>query len=354
MEENRALKVSVFGARGYTGLETCRLLLNHPLISSLQLVSSDTSWALEHDLLEARRTSVAISYITREEFSKSTPDRLANSLKDTFVFLACSATDAAELTPILLERGAKVIDLSGAHRLNQREAQSFYQIEHKSSFFWDERNYGLVPHQKVKGPLVSNPGCFVSSILMALIPLLHNKVIREDQIIIDSKSGTSGAGRSPKDITNFSEISDGIIPYKIGHHQHLPEIIRYANFFTEAKIEPRFTTTLIPIKRGILSTIYSELRSEMALQDVIEAFAHYYKDYPFVTVYGLGTHHKEDHKLALRNVLHTNQTQITLHLEGKKLTIFSMIDNLMKGAAGQALENFNSLLNIPLTTGFTV
>ncbi len=348
-EIHEKIAVTVFGARGYTGLETCRLLLNHPHISSLQLVTNDSHWKLEHDLLEARRSSVSLTYISRQNFSQDN-----QSYKDQFIFLACSATDAALLTPMLLERGAKVIDLSGAHRLNQEEAQKFYNIEHHNEFFCSSKNYGLVPHQKVESSLVSNPGCYVSSILMALLPLLKEDLIREDSIIIDSKSGTTGAGRSPKDITNLSELVDSVAPYKIGKHQHLPEIIRYAKVFADKDISPRFTTTLIPIKRGILSTLYTELKSEVDMNTVMQAYAKIYADYPFVTVYSLGTEGKEDHKLALRNILHTNQTQITLHIEGKNLTVFSMIDNLMKGAAGQALENFNQMINQPLATGFPV
>ncbi len=346
------LKVSVFGARGYTGLETCRLLLNHPHVSSLQLVSNDQNWKLDFDLLETRRSNKEITYITRESFA------LIESFKDQFIFLACSAKDAANLTPLLIEKGAKVIDLSGAHRLDQEEAKEFYQIGHENELFWSTKNYGLVPHQKVTSPLISNPGCYVSSILMALIPLLKEDLIREDSIIIDSKSGTTGAGRSPKDITNLSELVDSISPYKIGSHQHLPEIIRYARVFSGKNINPRFTTTLLPIKRGILSTMYLELKAEMDAVEVMETYARTYEDYPFITVYSLNQknheNHNEDHKLALRNILHTNQTQITLHLDGKNLTVFSMIDNLMKGAAGQALENFNQMINQPITTGFSV
>ena len=342
------LSVSVFGARGYTGLETCRLLLNHPHISSLQLVSSDPHWKLDHDLLEARRSSVKLSYITREDFSKK------DSFKDQYIFLACSAGDAASLAPTLIERGAKVIDLSGAHRLDQQGAQKYYKINHDNELFWSTKNYGLVPHQRVTGPLVSNPGCYVSSILMALLPLLKEDLIVEDRIVIDSKSGTTGAGRSPKDITNLSELVDSVSPYKIGAHQHLPEIIRYAQTFTGKEINPRFTTTLLPIKRGILSTLYLELKNELDTVEVMKAYAETYNDYPFISVYSLGTEEKEDHKLALRNVLHTNQTQVTFHIDGKNLTVFSMIDNLMKGAAGQALENFNQMINQPLTTGFSL
>ncbi len=350
MEEkiSPSYKVAVFGARGYTGLETCRLLLNHPHVSSLQLVSNDQSWKLEHDLLEVRRSQKELSYISREDFAKR------EHCNGEFVFLACSASDAAAMAPSLLEKGAQVIDLSGAHRLDQTQALQYYGIEHENEFFWSERNYGLVPHQKVEGPLVSNPGCYVSSILMALLPLLKADLIREDSITIDSKSGTSGAGRSPKDMTNLSELIDSVSPYKIGNHQHLPEIIRFAEIFTGKKIDPRFTTTLLPIKRGILSTLYVDLKHHTPLKDVVQAYATAYQDYPFVTVYSLGTQNKEDYKLALRNVLQTNQTQITLHLEGTRLTVFSMIDNLMKGAAGQALENFNNLINQPLTTGFPV
>ncbi len=340
--------VAVFGARGYTGIETCRLLLNHPHVSSIQLVSNDPSWKLEHDLLEARRSSKALSYISREDFSRR------DHYTDEFVFLACSAKDAAAMASSLIEKGARVIDLSGAHRLDREQASRYYGIEHSSEFFCSEKNYGLVPHQKVTAPLVSNPGCYVSSILMALLPLLKQDLIDEDSIVIDSKSGTSGAGRAPKDLTNLSELVDGLSPYKIGQHQHLPEIIRYAEVFANKKINPRFTTTLIPIKRGILSTLYLDLKADFSMAEIIQSYATAYQDYPFVTVYSLGTNEKEDHKLALRNVLHTNQTQITLHLEDRRLSVFSMIDNLMKGAAGQAIENFNHLINQPLTTGFPV
>lgn len=337
------IKVTVFGARGYTGLETCRCLLKHPNVSEMRLISRNADWKLSTDLPQAREN--LLTYTHPEEFENVT------DLSGEVVFLALSATDAFKWAPVMAAKGAKVIDLSGAHRLSAEDAQTNYGLNQTDKTLTDEAIYGLVPFANVKGSIVSNPGCYVSSVLMSLIPLLKKSLIRTDNIVIDSKSGTSGAGRKPADITNFSELCEEVQPYKIGNHQHYPEIIRYAKYFADKDIQPRFTTTLLPIKRGILSTMYLQTTPEVSTQDIHNAFEGAFAEYPFVKVYELTGNGDESYKLALRNVLHTNFTQIAFHLDGEKLTVFSMIDNLMKGAAGQAVENMNLMFGLPVDCG---
>lgn len=337
--------VYVWGARGYSGLELCRLLLKHPGNLKLHLISNSQNWKLSQDLIEVDETY--LTYMTYSEFLSQ------KNLDGATTFFACSAQDAYKNTVAVLAKGSKVVDLSGAHRLGSVEAQKYYNLEYNHTYSLDESNYGLSPFAKAHGPLVSNPGCYVTSILMALIPLFKEGIIfKASPVVIDSKSGASGAGRSPKDLTNISELCEEIHPYKIGKHQHFPEILRYLDYFSQAKnLEVTFTTTLLPIKRGILSSIYCQTDRDIKISDIEKAYSKHYEGYPFVKVHALMGDDSDVSKLSLKNVLHTNYTQIAFHLDQEKLTLFSMIDNLVKGAAGQALENFNRMHDYPIDYG---
>ncbi len=239
--------------------------------------------------------------------------------------------------------------------------------------------YGLQPFQApslVKGAqLIANPGCFATACLMALLPLLKAGHIEADSIVIDAKSGTSGAGRKANENLLFTEVDGECLPYKVGHHQHLPEIMEAASQLTSTSIAPFFTTHLLNVRRGIVASIYANLKDGVTEQDITGTFRQAYSDYPLVRFGALGTP-ETDRLLSLRRVVGTNRTHISYRVvknpssadanstrtgaggngdaktsQNHKLYLFSLIDNLVKGAAGQALENFNRLIDRPCDFG---
>lgn len=342
-------EVIIFGARGYTGLELVKILATHRYVEKIVLVSNDSHWKVEQDLIglhTLKRDSLAFSYLSREQFFSQV------SFDKKVVFLACSAKDAFACASHVTNRGGQVIDLSGAHRLALTEAKQWYGLDFDSELQGDARCYGLVPFSKPSEGqgLISNPGCYVTSVLMALIPLLQANLVESEGIVIDAKSGTSGAGRTPNDLTVFSEMEGNMRPYKIGCHQHLPEIVRFAKYFGGQDIDPFFSTTLIPISRGILSSIYLKLRPGASAAEVSLAYARSFEGYPFVLVENIGDSGERGPDISLKRVIGTNFTLINFTTDGQKLTVFSMIDNLLKGASGQAIENFNLLKGYAITS----
>jgi N-acetyl-gamma-glutamyl-phosphate reductase len=336
----KTLKVALVGARGYSGLELSRLLLGHPNAQLIDVYSSNTQWQLAQDIIVPSAKNVNTRQLDQLE---------ANAKNYDVIFFATSAGQSAEWIPKLLEH-TQIIDLSGAFRLNWQQTQKFYKLELDEKYL-SPANYGLSPWNKCASRFISNPGCYVTATLMALIPLLKENLITTD-VVIDAKSGTTGAGRSPKDSTNFSEISQEIHPYKITNHQHEPEIIRYLSHFASTDIDPIFTTTLLPIPRGILSSIYTRLQDGVGVKQIHEAYEYYYREYPLLQNYWLqGDDLGFSWKTSLKRVVNTPFTQLAYTAKDNKLYLFSMIDNLLKGAASQAVENFNAMFELPVTTG---
>jgi N-acetyl-gamma-glutamyl-phosphate reductase len=324
--------VSIVGARGYSGLELAKLLFSHPQVNFTHAFATK-EFLLSDDLFETQATNVICL-----------PDsQLMQNLTD-IVFLATPAEVSLKLAPQILAAGKKVIDLSGAFRLKQNDYQTWYHFEHTEKALLQSAQYGLVPFAKPfsgETNLIANPGCFATAVLMALVPLLKKGLIQPEGLVIDAKSGTTGAGKKAAENLLFSEVAGNCLPYRIGHHQHYPEIQEAVAQFTGVKIEPHFSTHLLPVPRGIIASIYAEATT-MSLDAIEAAFAEAYADQPLVK-FG-----KEISKLAkLAPVSGTARTQISYQLVGRKLYVFSVIDNLMKGAASQALENLNQLLDLP-------
>lgn len=333
---------ALIGARGYTGLELASLLLSHPNLHLKHVYSSQKDWSLNEDLANAKniKTKIMGELLTHiEEYD--------------VIFFATSAEMSSEWIPKLLEQSPKklIIDLSGAFRLSQAETKEFYKLDINESLL-SQHNYGLIPFNKTNN-LISNPGCFVTASLMALIPLLKENLIDPLSIVIDAKSGTSGAGRTPKNSTCFTEIAQDIHPYKITTHQHEPEIIRYLKFFSGIdEIDLIFNTTLIPTPRGILSNIYAKTNLDVSNEMIALAYDKYYHDYPLLDHFSLEDNDLGfSYKTSLKRILHTARTQISYTTKNNKLYLFSFIDNLQKGAASQAIENFNLFNNYPIDLG---
>ena len=336
---NKQVTCSVVGARGYTGIETARLLLQHP---NAQLVSC---FATSEFKLSKYLSSPAASQV------KSLPDsELMQNLTDV-VFLATPAEVSLKLAPQILAAGKKVIDLSGAFRLKQNEYSTWYGFEHTEKALLQSAQYGLAPFvgpASGSGKLIANPGCYATAISMALIPLLKNNVIEANNIVIDAKSGATGAGKKAAENLLFTEVEGECLPYKVGRHQHYPEIQEAIEAFSGKKIDAHFTTSLLAARRGIIAGIYANATEGTTLKDIENAFGQAYESYPLVSFAKMSD---DSSLVSLKRVVGTGKTHISYELNGKKLYIFSCIDNLLKGAASQAIENFNRISDLPLTTG---
>lgn len=332
-------RVAVVGARGYSGLELARLLLKHPH-ADLKACFATSDFLLSNSLSQPAARAVPGYGI-----EKLLP--LAKSFD--VVFLATPALTSLELAPKLLELGVSVIDLSGAFRLAANSYIEWYGFEHTSPKLLTNVTYGLVPWMELPkqegAVLVANPGCFATAVLMGLLPLLKQSLIKKDSLVIDAKSGTTGAGKKAEERLLHSEVAGGLSAYRIGRHQHTPEIEQVVKKLTGVEIDPHFTTHLMNVRRGIVAGLYARLE-DGAAEKLAKAFSQAYADDPLVDVVELSPTN-ETASLNLRRMVGTARTRIGYRAVGEKLYVFVMIDNLMKGAASQAIENFNCLSGLP-------
>lgn len=316
------IKVAVVGGSGYSGLELLRLLKTHPHVGQV------------------------------DGFNSKTTDKL-NGSDYQLIFLATPAEVSAELAPKYLAQGAKVIDLSGAFRLSAGDVtqnyKTWYHMDHQATDWVAKAQYGLVPWNKIDSSvqLVSNPGCYATAILLALLPLLSNQVIDAKNIVIDAKSGATGAGKKATESMLFCEVEGECLPYKIGQHQHLPEIQQYVQSFAKTSIDPFFSTSLLSTRRGIIAGIYANLNTGKGEADVAAAFHEFYANYPLVEVAA----DISREMVSLKNIVGSAKTHLAYKVVGEKVYLYSSIDNLLKGAASQAVENFNLMNQLPVTTG---
>lgn len=338
MLEKNLISCSVVGARGYTGLETARLLLQHPNVK-LEYCFATSEFELSKFLGSSKAASVLCL-----------PDsELMNHLTDV-VFLATPAEVSLILAPKILKAGKKVIDLSGAFRLKANDYAKWYGFEHTEKVLLSKAQYGLLPWAGPAGSenLIANPGCYATALSLALIPLLKDEVISAQHIVIDAKSGTTGAGKKAAENLLFTEVDGECLPYKVGRHQHFPEVQEVVEKFSGKKIDFHMTTSLIPVRRGIIAGIYAHLEAGKTLSDVENSFTQAYRDYPLVSHAAVT---KESSLLSLKKVVGTGKTHISYEVVDSKIYIFSCIDNLLKGAASQALENLNRISDLPICTG---
>ncbi len=309
--------VAVVGWSGYSGIELCKLILAHPHME----LAACFSRSPEQKLTEFLPSAPDVAVLNIENLA-------SEAEKFDTIFFATPIEVSQELIPKIKNKNVTVIDLSGAFRLGH-----------------DDFTYGLQPWQKETSKRVANPGCYATSVQMALLPLLKNKLIDADTIVIDAKSGTTGAGKSAKTELLSSEVADNCLPYKVGTHQHLPEMIAYLQKFSSVKTQPFFTPHLMPFKRGIISAIYA--KTYATENEIAAAYNEAYETYPLVKFQSLDT---APNLLKLNQVVGSARTHISYRVVGEQLFLFSCIDNLMKGAASQALENWNALHELPVTT----
>jgi N-acetyl-gamma-glutamyl-phosphate reductase len=337
-------KIAVLGASGYTGSETVRLLLPHPRVTIAALTAD-------------RRAGQAM----REVFPQFSPFDLPKLIsieeidwareKFDLVFCALPHATTQKVVKDLLGRApaTKVVDLSADFRLSPDAYAKWYGHEHHAPEIQREAVYGLVEVYRNdirKARLVANPGCYTTCAQLALLPLLRAKAIDPDEIVIDAKSGMTGAGRGAKEAMLFSEVSEGFNAYGVGHHRHMAELDQEFSKAAGRPVVSTFTPHLVPMNRGILSTIY--VRSAKSSADDLHAIlAKAYAGEPFVHVLPAP---EQPHT---RHVRGSNMTFIGITKDriAGRMIIGSALDNLVKGAAGQAVQNMNLMLGFPETTG---
>lgn len=336
-------KVAIVGARGYAGVDLARILLRHPEVRLTTCFAGESAFSLETYLPEESAKSVQILPVS--EITKHLSEI-------SVVFLATPAEASVELASKILSAhsNVKVIDLSGAFRLDSEGAKKWYGLSENP--FLADAHYGLVPWS---GPfsksarLISNPGCYATAALMAILPLLKAGIIDPRTLVIDAKSGATGAGRKASENLLFCEVDGECLPYRIGKHQHVPEIVRYVEQFTGASIDPVFATHLLPVRRGILASVYARTTKPVTNEALSAIFTEAYSGYSLVR-HGLATDQNRAH-MTLKRIAGSARTEIRYLVDGDKLHVFSLIDNLLKGAASQAVENLNRVLDLPVATG---
>ena len=336
---NKPLKVGVVGAQGYSGRELGKLLLKHPFVQLHTVFSRDENWKISDEL-----PGCDLSHVNH----CATEDLLSMVNALDLICLATPADISLELVPQLMAQPLNIIDLSGAFRLDAETFQQWYQLPHTAAELLAQGNYGLQPWQKNVKKLTANPGCYATCALMALLPLLKADLITTDNIIIDAKSAVSGAGRSAKKELLFCETANNFYPYKIGSHQHIPEIKNYLKFFGDQSTNLTMTTQVLPIERGISMSIYASLKSSSS-ELIKKAYQNAYQNYPLVKYQCINEKYSQS-LLSLKIVAGTACTFISFYIEDSKIIIFALIDNLLKGAASQVIENINCLLNLPNET----
>lgn len=320
--------IIVAGSNGYVGAQLTQLIKKHSHFHLLGVLKREPSVESNEfvlgDIASGKTECDALMLATPEDVSID----MLHALKDIDI---------------------KVIDLSSAFRI------------HQDSGLTDAACYGLMPwaNQAVShAKLIANPGCYVTAALMSLIPLIKSHVIAPNNIVIDAKSGVSGAGIKPNQQLMFGEMSQNFFPYKIGYHQHTPEIEGALKFFAHKDCHFTFVTHILPVERGISMSIYADV-ADTSLSDkanaalITQAFQEAYQDYPLLEFIELNTDDAQKDKtfVSLKTVVHTPKTQIGFLVKNKKVYLCVSLDNLMKGAASQAIENLNVLYQLPPETG---
>jgi N-acetyl-gamma-glutamyl-phosphate reductase len=332
------LQTAVVGATGYAGFELARLLGRHPRLAKPLLFSRESGNSA--DLTEYYPHVMGNGQLRVHPFEWQ---KLSESKVD-LLFLATPHETSREWAPEALKRGMRVIDLSGAWRLKREEHRAIYGFHDAdpaaANGVAKSAVYGLpeLRSSQISGSkLIANPGCYATSIIVALAPLVSAGVIdRSAGIICDSKSGVSGAGKHPTATTHFVEVADNLSAYGVFTHRHLGEILEQLDLQDD---ELTFTPHLLPIPRGILSTIYVRLQQAATSAEIESIYSKFYAGKPWVRLFGT--------KLPqIRYSLHTNYCDLGFNLsaDGKRVVIVSCLDNLMKGAAGQAVQNMNVML----------
>lgn len=334
-------RVAIIGATGYTALELLKILLRHPQAKVVALTSrTETGHVRDVHPALTGRLDLRLENLTAAQLAE----------RADVAFCCLPHVASMEMVPSLLDAGLKVIDLSADYRLRDPAVyEQWYGHAHTDTGRLATSVYGLpeifgdrIPGKK----LIANPGCYTSTAILALAPLLARKLIRPTGIIIDGMSGVSGAGRAPKLMTLFPECNESVQAYSVGNHRHTPEIEQALSDVAGEAVEVIFTPHLMPMDRGIHATIYAEPEMQLSEGDLLSAMRGYYEGRPFVRVV--------DHLPRTKDVSGTNYFDVTARVVRGKVLVLATLDNLIKGAAGVAVQNFNLVCGYAEETGLVV
>jgi len=332
------VRVGILGATGYAALELIKILLRHSEVEIAVLTSRQEGrphLSEVHPILSGR-LDINLDHVEAVD--------LADKCDCIFSCLPHAAS-ASTVKP-LLDQGLRVVDLSADYRLDDLPVyEKWYKQEHPDPERVGKTVYGLPELFRESIPtasLVANPGCYPTSAILALAPLLNAGHVDPVGVIVDSKSGVSGAGRNPSPVTHFVECHESVAAYNVGKHRHTPEISQVLSSQVDGEVEVIFTPHLIPMERGILTTAYARATTDLDSAGLLAELKRYYQDEPFVRVV--------DHPPATRFVKGTNYCDLTVHRVGDHVVVISCLDNLVKGAAGAAVQNMNLMFGFTETT----
>ena len=336
-----SLNIVIAGATGYIGLELVKILAKHPKVKILYLCATKSI---------GKSIFSFDNKIKKKKLPKITKIEKVNWDKINILFTALPNGEAQKIIKII-PNNVKMIDLSGDFRLRDHKAyQKWYGIKHKSKNFIDKSIYAITEFSKDKlngYKIISCPGCYPTSVQIPLIPLLMNKMINTNNIIIDSKSGFSGAGKNVKKKFKFKNLLSSVSAYGVGSHKHMPEIDQELSKIANRDINIFFTPHLIPMFRGILSTIYLETEKNNDAEKIYKKLKKFHKNNFFVKIA------KFNKPIGTGDVMNTNFCKISVcqNRTKNKVIIISVIDNLIKGASGQAVQNMNIFKNLNESLG---
>ncbi len=337
------INIAIVGSSGYTGGELYRILLHHPRARVAAVTSEKSAGKPLSDIFQH------LTGLTDLVCEPLNPEKIAK--KADFIFLALPHVTAQEAAFRFHKLGKKVVDLSADYRLSDPALyEKWYEHCHQYPELLKSAVYGLpeLHREKIKrASLIANPGCYPTSAILGLAPLLNKGIVDLQSIVIDSKSGVSGAGRSPALAYHYPEANEGFMAYKIGTHRHTPEIEQELAGLAGKPVTVSFTPHLVPMNRGILTTIYARFAEEMNAAQLHALYAEFFSREPFVRLLPAGQFPN------VRNVRGSNFCDIGVYADGRtgRAVVVTAIDNLVKGASGQAVQNMNLMMGFEETEG---
>lgn len=340
----KKIKAGIMGAAGYAGLGIIQILNDHP--------DAELAWISSEDAHSGKNISdIRPSMLGICDLVCQSPDISGLIDKADVIFFALPNGLAMKWAPKVKEKGRKAIDISADFRIKDlAEYKKWYKIDHASPELVEEAVYGLPELYKdeiKKAWLIANPGCYPTASILGTAPLVKNSLVRTESIIIDAKSGVSGAGATLTDITHFPECNENFRAYAVASHRHNPEIDQIVSNVAGKKVVTTFTPHLTPMNRGILATIYADLVSKKSADELLSLYKDFYKGAPFVRVLAKG-------KLpATKYVSGSNYCDINIVVDERtnRVIVLSAVDNLIKGAAGQAVQNMNMMFGLDEISG---
>ncbi len=337
------MNCAIIGATGYTGVELTKILLRHSYVRLTHLTTRQAKPVPVRSLIPSvsKNCKLVIKNYALEELKKKVD-----------IFFVCLPHTEAMITVAKLRKAGKiVIDLSADYRLKKvLDYKKWYELNHKYPALLRQSVYGLCELNRsriVRSDLIANPGCYPTGALLGIAPLLKNKLIDAKSIVIDSKSGASGAGKKLTVATHFSELTENFFAYRVNRHQHSPEMLQEMEGMAKGKVNFTFVPHLLPVHRGILSVIYATLKKRAGTSQVLKAYQNQYDGETFVRLKKAGEFP------SLKDVQHTNFCDVGIEVDKKsnRVIVITAIDNLIKGASGQAVQNMNIRLGFPEEEG---